>query len=145
MLDCYRGIVTAKAKLTMHRRPDNDPPSCTDLVPLVATAQQGACATVHWRPGWLHGGTHVAHRHGMNLDLGELFTSGSAHLCTVGHEVCLVLLEFGILNETLVLANTTLLEATETEDGDTNSSDTANRGDDGNLGSRRHAVPALRD
>lgn len=146
MRNCRCSIATVKAVPRPHRRPDNDIQSVrTDLISLVAAAQQRARATIHWRPGWLHASTHVAwHWHGIDLDLGELFTPGSAHICPVRHELCLVLLEFGILNKTLVLANATLLEATEKEDGKTKADNTANGGDNGNLGSGRQAAPALR-
>lgn len=99
---------------------------------------------MHWRPRCVHARTHIAYGHGIDLDLRELLTSCSAHIGAVCHELCLVLLEFGILHETLVLANAALLEATENEDSETNSSDTTDACNDGNLSSAGQTIPTLR-
>lgn len=78
-------------------------------------------------------GAHVAHRHGIDLDLGVFFTSLSTHFCAVSHELGLVFLELGVLDEALVLSDAALLEAAENEDGKADSNDTADGGDDGDL------------
>lgn len=90
---------------------------------------------MHWGPGWLHARTHVAYGHGVDLNLRKLLTASSAHVCTISHELRLVLLEFGVFNQTLVLADATLLEATESEDGKTDGGDSTNGRDDSDLGS----------
>jgi hypothetical protein len=55
----------------------------------------------------------------------------------------LVLFELGIFNEALMLASTSLFDAAESEDSETDAEHATNCGDDSNLGARREAIPFL--
>ena len=85
---------------------------------MVSTAQQRACTAIHWSSWGLHGGAHVAiaRWYSVDLDLGVLLSPLTTHVCAIGHELCLVLFEFGVFDKALVLSNTALLDAAEDED-----------------------------
>lgn len=94
----------------------------------------------------MNAGTHVAdasNRYCIGRSLSHFLTSCTSHISSVSHELSLVLFEFGILNEALVLANTTLLDAAEGEHSQTDTENTTHRGDDGDLGCLGHSVPFL--
>jgi hypothetical protein len=66
--------------------------------------------------------------------LGIFLASLPAHLCAVCHELSLVLLELSVLDEAFMLSNASLLDAAEDEDTGSNGENTADRSDDGDLG-----------
>jgi hypothetical protein len=66
-------------------------------------------------------GASVAHWRWDRVDRGSgiLLASHPAHLSSVSHEFSLILFKLGIFNKTLVLASTSLFDAAESEDGET--------------------------
>lgn len=77
----------------------------------------------------------MTERHSIRVSLCKLLTPRSGHVGTISHEFCLVLLEFGVLYEALMLSEPALLEAAEDEYGSPNTQDTADGSNDGDLGS----------